>query len=74
MFIVKKKISGKEYFYLQKSVRENGKVVSKCIAYLGKDREEAERKAKEIEAGIVDDKSGKDKGVVKVENLSPPKP
>ncbi len=48
MYIVKKKINGKEYFYLNKAVRENGKVKSKNVAYLGKTREEAEIKAKEI--------------------------
>jgi glycyl-tRNA synthetase len=48
MFITKKKISGKEYYYLQKSVREGDKVISKSIAYLGKDKEEAEKKAEQI--------------------------
>jgi len=48
MYIVKKNISGKEYYYLNKSVREGEKVKSKSIAYLGKDRVEAEKKAKEI--------------------------
>lgn len=48
MYIVKKKIKGKEYYYLNKAVREKGKVISKNIAYLGKDKEEAEKKAKEI--------------------------
>jgi glycyl-tRNA synthetase len=47
-FIVKKNIYGKDYYYLRQSVRENGKVVSKCLAYLGKTRSEAEKKAKEI--------------------------
>jgi len=47
-FIVKKKISGNDYYYLRQSVREKGKVVSKCLAYLGKNRGEAEKKAKEI--------------------------
>lgn len=47
-FVVKKKIHGKEYFYLNETHREGGKVVSKCIAYLGKDENEAERKAKEF--------------------------
>jgi len=47
-FIVKKKISGKEYYYLQKSVRKGNKVTSKTIAYLGKDLKEAEKKAEQI--------------------------
>ena len=46
VFIVKKKIHGNDYYYLRESVREGSKVVSKCIAYLGKNRGEAERKAK----------------------------
>ena len=41
MYVVKKKVKGKEYYYLNKSVRENGKVKSKNVAYLGKDKEEA---------------------------------
>lgn len=48
MYIVRKKIKGKEYYYLNKSVREDGKVKSKNVAYLGKDKEEAEKKAREI--------------------------
>ena len=51
-FIVKKKISGNDYYYLRQSVRERGKVVSKCLAYLGKNRGEAEKKAKEIMKNI----------------------
>jgi len=41
MYIVKQKISGKEYYYLRKSVRQGNKVRSKSIAYLGKSEEEA---------------------------------
>jgi glycyl-tRNA synthetase len=48
MFIVKKKISGNEYYYLNKSVRKGDKVISKCVAYLGKNKKEAEKKAEEI--------------------------
>ncbi len=48
MYIAKQKINGKDYFYLRKSVRENGKVVSKSIAYLGKTKQEAEKKKQEI--------------------------
>lgn len=47
-FIVKKKISGREYYYLNETKRVNGKVVSKYVAYLGKDRKEAEIKAKKV--------------------------
>ncbi len=48
MFIVKKTIAGKDYYYLRKSVRIGDKVKSISIAYLGKDKHEAEKKAKEI--------------------------
>ena len=51
-FIVKKKISGKEYYYLQKSVREGNKVKSKVVAYLGKDFDIAKKKAEEIRGQI----------------------
>src|SRR3989338_6268675 len=49
MFIVKKNISGKDYYYLQQSVRKGNKVTSKTVAYLGKTKEEAEKKKSEIE-------------------------
>ena len=48
MHIVKKNISGHDYYYLNKSVREGSKVRSINVAYLGKDKVDAERKAKEI--------------------------
>ncbi len=48
-FIVKKKIGNKEYYYLRESKRVGKKVIAKTIAYLGKDIEEAKRKAKDIE-------------------------
>src|SRR3989344_3998151 len=48
MFIVKKKIGKEEYYYLRESKRVNGKVKSISVAYLGKNKREAERKAKEI--------------------------
>ncbi len=62
MFIVKKTIAGKDYYYLRKSIREGDKVISKTLAYLGKDKEEAEKKKKEIEYRI---EKGKD---IKSEN------
>ena len=49
MFIVKKKISGKDYYYLRRSERRDGKVRAVTVAYLGKTRKEAERKKREIE-------------------------
>jgi glycyl-tRNA synthetase len=51
MFIVKKEIKGKDYYYLRQSVREDGKVKAKTIAYLGKTKKEAEEKAKEFKLG-----------------------
>lgn len=47
-FVVKQKVHGKDYYYLRKSVREGNKVVSKCLGYLGKNKIEANKKAKEI--------------------------
>jgi glycyl-tRNA synthetase len=49
-FIVKKKIRGKIYYYLQENKREKGtgKIKTKTIAYLGKTKKEAKKKAKEI--------------------------
>jgi len=48
VFVVKKKIHGKEYYYLNENNRVNGKVKTRTIAYLSKDKKEAEKKAKEI--------------------------
>ena len=47
-FIVKKKIHDKEYYYLNENKRVDGKVKTKTLAYLGKNKKEAERKAKEL--------------------------
>ena len=45
MYIVSKKINGKDYYYIRKSVRTSeGKINSKTIAYGGKTREIAEKK------------------------------
>ena len=60
-FIVKKKIHGKEYFYLNENKRvpssDGGtKVKTKTIAYLGKIKKDAEKKAKEIIKSIKADK------------------
>ena len=46
-FIVKKKIHGNDYFYLRESKRVDGKVKSIDLGYLGKTREEAEKKMRE---------------------------
>lgn len=45
MYIVKKKVNGKEYYYLQKSIRKGEKIISKSVAYLGKDIDEAKLRA-----------------------------
>jgi glycyl-tRNA synthetase len=47
-FIVKKEINGKEYYYLNENKRIEGKVKTKTLAYLGKTKKEAEKKANEI--------------------------
>jgi len=47
-YIVKQKINGKDYFYMRKSVRDGKKVTSKHLAYLGSDKNEAEKKYAEI--------------------------
>jgi glycyl-tRNA synthetase len=47
-FIVKKKINGNEYYYLNENKRIEGKVKTKTIAYLGKKKMEANKKAKSI--------------------------
>ncbi|MEK6875136.1 MAG: glycine--tRNA ligase [Nanoarchaeota archaeon] len=47
-FIVKKVINGRDYYYLRESIREGDRVISRDIAYLGKNKKEAEIKMKEI--------------------------
>lgn len=45
MYLVKKKISGREYYYIRESKRdENGKVKSRTVGYAGKTLEDAEKK------------------------------
>lgn len=56
MFIVKKKIGEKEYYYLRKSERKDGKVKAITLAYLGKTKKEAEKKKKEIEIKLFSQK------------------
>src|SRR3989338_10300624 len=57
-FIVKKTIHGREYYYLNENKRVNGKVKTKTIAYLGKDKKQAKARSEEI---IKNMKSGKEK-------------
>jgi len=47
-FIVKKTIHGNEYYYLNENKRVGDKVKTKTLAYLGKTRSLAEKKAKEF--------------------------
>lgn len=68
MFIVKKTISGKEYYYLRKSERKNGKVRAVTVAYLGKTREEAESKRKAVEKELKEEKFSEEVKKQKVEN------
>jgi len=37
VYIYKKKSKGKEYYYLRKSIKEEGKIIPKDLCYLGKD-------------------------------------
>ena len=56
-FIVKKNIHGREYFYLNENKRVEGKVKTKTIAYLGKAKKDAEKKAREIIKKLNEDKN-----------------
>ena len=58
-FIVKKTINQKDYYYLNENNRIDGKVKTKTIAYLGKTKKEAGKKAKEIIDKIKIDKMKK---------------
>ena len=58
-FIVKKTISGKDYYYLNENKRVDGKVKTKTLAYLGKTKTEAEKKAKKIIKKMMKGKVGK---------------
>ncbi len=81
VFIVKKKIHGREYYYLNENKRvldEKGgtKVKTKTLAYLGKTKEEAEKKKEEIlkklskEKNIMDEKNQKSKMEKEENNIS----
>jgi glycyl-tRNA synthetase len=61
MFIVKKNISGGEYFYIRESVREGGKVKSKTLGYAGKTPEEANKKLIEMKSEREDKNSSVEK-------------
>jgi len=63
-FVVKKKIGEREYYYLNENKRIEGKVKTKTLAYLGKTKKEAEKKAKEFM-----EKMGTEKNKEKVKNI-----
>ena len=78
-FIVKKNIGGKEYYYLNENKRIGSKVKTKTLAYLGKSRKDAEKKAEEIinkiknEANAKENKKTEDteqKEFMKEDNIS----
>ena len=60
-FIVKKKISGRDYYYLRESKRDGDKVKAINRGYLGKTLEEAEKKA-EILIKKMEEEKGKKSG------------
>ena len=64
MYIVSKKINGRDYFYLRKSKREGAKVRSICVAYLGKTREGAEKRKADIEEGLEENPDFLEEGCV----------
>jgi len=47
-FIVKKNIHERDYYYLNENKRVKGKVKTKTLAYLGKNKKDAEKKAKKL--------------------------
>lgn len=67
-FVVKKTINGKDYYYLNENKRVNGRVKTKTIAYLGKTKKEAEKKAKEIKNKMSSEKKAKIENENKIEN------
>ncbi|MDD5012212.1 MAG: glycine--tRNA ligase [Candidatus Nanoarchaeia archaeon] len=64
-FVVKKTINGKEYYYLNENKRIDGKVKTKSLAYLGKTKKEAEKKAKEIMTNMEKEKTKPEKKEIK---------
>ena len=68
MFVTKKKINGKEYFYLRESKRLNGKIKAVTLAYLGKTKIEAIIKAEEFKKNA---KKFSDDKLLSVENQNP---
>lgn len=69
-FIVKKNINGNEYYYLNENKRVDGKVKTKTIAYLGKTKREAEKKARKIIKEMTNEKKEKINKKKKIEESS----
>ncbi len=72
VYIVKQKVYGKEYYYLRKSKRVGDKVKSVCLGYLGKNKAQAEKRAKEIIKELDRGKINK-KDKMKIDKLEPKK-
>jgi glycyl-tRNA synthetase len=60
-FIVKKTIKNNDYYYLNENKRIEGKVKTKTLAYLGKNKKQAEKRAKEILANLLKEQIKLDK-------------
>ena len=70
-FMVKKKIKGREYYYLNENKRVDGKVKTKTLAYLGKTRKIAEKRMKEfLEERISEKETEKRKSLVEGVKIS----
>ncbi|MFC1698295.1 hypothetical protein ACFL1H_08220, partial [Nanoarchaeota archaeon] len=55
VYIYKKKIGNKVYYYLRASIRKNSKLVTKDIAYLGSDISKIKNKLSKIPARYTKD-------------------
>ncbi len=73
MFIVKKEVSGKNYYYLRKSRRIKGKVKAITLAYLGRTRKEAEENLEKFKNIQEKDKTltNKKEKVKKIKKMKP---
>lgn len=67
-FIIKKKIRGKDYYYLNENKRVGAKVKTKTLAYLGKNKKEAEKKARGVIVALEKKKMEVEKTEEKTEN------
>ncbi len=68
-FIVKKTISGKDYYYLNENKRIDGKVKTKTIAYLGKTKKDAKQKAKKLMENVSSEKGKEQKKETKKDKM-----